>query len=418
MRRFILCLSLLLLCSTVCYARNCLTDGFLPPNSLRIPPEFLANGIDEQRFNSVLDKIERYARPRVSDKGGSLYVERLWSDARVNAMADRQGTRWIVTFFGGLARHPLLTEDGFALVACHEIGHHLGGAPKVRGQWAANEGQSDYYATLKCLRDIFLFDNNIDVVSKLDVPAKVAQACERQFSNANNTALCKRTAMAGLSTAKVGRDVLGGGPALSFDTPDPSVVEATNDDHPIPQCRLDTYFSGSVCAVPTTSDVSESDPAIGTCSEEQGFTVGNRPHCWYKPGAITPPNPPNPPDPPMPVPSIAKPLLVAGFRDYVLRNPYLNVPIAYDVSEFRNAGGVYLEFLQPGREFLQPNGTVPDPYRISWLTRRGSAGVLNLLPISALPGWGAYSMRVIPLDQSGMNPVGRFSDSSHLILMP
>jgi len=51
----------------------------------------------------------------------------------VNAYAsvDKQGQQFI-HMFGGLARHPLMTEDAFLLVACHEFGHHYGGAAAGR----------------------------------------------------------------------------------------------------------------------------------------------------------------------------------------------------------------------------------------------------------------------------------------------
>ena len=86
--------------------------------------------------------------------------------------------------FGGLARHKLVTPDGFALVACHEMGHHLGGAPR-RGGWASNEGQSDYYATTKCARRIWAEDNNAaimqDRISKgLEISEKAQQECDRE----------------------------------------------------------------------------------------------------------------------------------------------------------------------------------------------------------------------------------------------
>jgi Zn-dependent protease with chaperone function len=53
--------------------------------------------------------------------------------------------------FGGLARDPLVTKDGFSAVICHEIGHHIAGAPRKGFSWASNEGQADYFATTKCL---------------------------------------------------------------------------------------------------------------------------------------------------------------------------------------------------------------------------------------------------------------------------
>ena len=69
----------------------------------------------------------------------------------VNANASQRGRTWIVNMYGGLARRPEITPDGFAMVLCHELGHHMGGFPFVSG-WAANEGQSDLFATLSCGR--------------------------------------------------------------------------------------------------------------------------------------------------------------------------------------------------------------------------------------------------------------------------
>ena len=78
---------------------------------------------------------------------------------------------------------------------------------------------------------------------------------------------------------------LGGEPASHFDTPDQNVVSATNDEHPAAQCRLDTYFQGSLCSKAYTIDMSMTDPAVGGCVASQGYTSGMRPQCWYKPAA-------------------------------------------------------------------------------------------------------------------------------------
>lgn len=96
---------------------------------------------------------------------------RLW-----NASAQRMGSTWVVNMYGGLARHNEITIDGFALVLCHEIGHHLGGAPKYGGfnTWGTNEGGSDYFATLKCLRRIFQNDDNTKAIENMTIDLKSA----------------------------------------------------------------------------------------------------------------------------------------------------------------------------------------------------------------------------------------------------
>lgn len=255
-----------------------LCDGFLPENDLKIPEgDVNALGISEAEFHAVLDRVEAVYRPIVAAKGGNLVVERKWPDATVNAYAFQRGKNFHIAMFGGLARHQTVTADGFALVACHEIGHHIGGFPKK--SWATNEGGADYYANLKCLRRVF----EGAAAAEADPVAKAA--CARVFSQPGDFAgrsLCERNAMAGLSIAQLFTALRPNTPAPKFDTPDPNVVSRTNDNHPAAQCRLDTYYSGSLCAAPLAEDVSNSSPAAGSCTAKQGYIVGLRPACWYK----------------------------------------------------------------------------------------------------------------------------------------
>ena len=229
--------------------------------------------------------------------GGNLKVVRKWSDGTVNAYAQQQGNTWMVSMFGGLARHSTVTEDGFALVVCHEIGHHIGGAPKKGGSagggwwggssggtsWASNEGQSDYFATLKCLRKVFLNDDNAGIIAKMNVPSFVTDKCQKSTrGNKDDAAICVRAAMAGKSVSDL-FSALSKTPETKFDKPDSKVVSSTNDSHPAAQCRLDTYFQGALCEVGMNEPVSQSDEVKGTCHGSLGHTSGLRPLCWFKP---------------------------------------------------------------------------------------------------------------------------------------
>lgn len=388
------------------FAEDCLHEGFLPTNDLNIPvTTFLSNGMTEEKFNAILSKAENFYSPIVSSKGGKLVINRRWSDGTVNALAERQGNNWIVTMYGGLSRHNTITEDGFALIVCHELGHHLGGAPKYQGQWAANEGQSDYFATLKCLRNLFANDNNVEIVKGMQVDQTAVAKCESQFSDENSLALCTRNSMAGLSAANLSAS-LGDTAQPDFATPDPSVVSRTVDTHPKAQCRLDTYFGGSICEVSASTDVGDTDPTVGTCSTEKGQTIGVRPQCWYKPGSGGGAG------------GIAKQPTVAGQITVVSHNPYQTIPVDYDVSEFQDAGGAYLEFSAPNQEFSEPNGTKPDPFASKGGGQPGVRGRFFVIPIRHLPGWGEYSFRIIALDVTGNYAVGKFSNSSKLVLTP
>ncbi len=262
--------------------------GFAPENNLRISQwDKATNGMTEERFLSIIGRVSDLYAPIVKSKGGTLKMNNNWSDDTVNAYAQRTGTTWQVSMFGGLARHPLITDDGFMGVVCHELGHHLGGAPKKggwSGAWASNEGQADYFATLKCLRRVLENDDNIAIVSKMKVDADAVTKCESIYKSANEIALCQRTAMAGKSLAMLLGD-LGGNSKVNFNTPDKSVVKETNDAHPAAQCRLDTYFSGSLCDKAILDEVDNKDPIKGTCVKSDGHVEGVRPLCWYKPTA-------------------------------------------------------------------------------------------------------------------------------------
>jgi len=71
-------------------------------------------------------------------------------------------------------------------------------------------------------------------------------------------------------------------PEPKFETPDQSVVRTTSNSHPIPQCRLDTYFQGALCEASYLEDVSSKDEVKGTCHQSLGHTLGLRPACWFK----------------------------------------------------------------------------------------------------------------------------------------
>lgn len=259
-----------------------------PKNNVRIyPTSKNANGMTEEKFLAISKRVYDSYAPIIEAKGASLEIVNLWNDPSVDGYADRVGNRWQVVMYGGLARYYYTTADAVMLVACHEIGHHLGGIPMYpNGDWASNEGQSDYFAALKCMKRILEKDDNVAIIANMTIDEPAARQCEMVFKNANEAALCQRIAMAGKSIAQVNAD-LAGYPYpsdLHFDTPDPLVVGRTNNKHPLAQCRMDTFFSGALCDRPFTEDVSETSPIPGTCIKKDGYKVGTRPLCWYKPG--------------------------------------------------------------------------------------------------------------------------------------
>lgn len=177
--------------------------------------------------------------------GKKLTIDFNWSAGNVNAYAglDLEDNPFIKVT-AGMAGHRYLTNDGLALILCHEIGHFLGGDPKkLRGNsgkrsWSSAEGQADFYATSDCLSKI-LFSNkalNTDDEVSQDVMNQVREICK--------TSICERLALASYSVAKVYADVKRYRYELSLVKPSYYEVYRTNLAHPDPQCRLDTLVAG------------------------------------------------------------------------------------------------------------------------------------------------------------------------------
>ena len=206
-------------------------------------------------------------------------------------------------FFGGLARHDAVTADGFMGVICHEIGHHLGGYPH-RTSWASNEGQSDYYATTKCLKAVWKGQESSKVLQKMYDNIEVLEAlesvdlssfhyaverCKESFQSKGKArvALCARSAMGGLSLARLFAS--GGGVLPSIEKKSSHKVARTYHAHPEAQCRFDTYFAGSLCRKEFKGEVGQVDKRDGFChrnEEKAEYREHARPRCWYKPSGF------------------------------------------------------------------------------------------------------------------------------------
>lgn len=263
-------------------------SGFLPENNLSIAVgDKMAGDMTEARFLEIVGRVEAVYSPIIKkDFGATLYMNNDWKSTTVNASAQQYGTTWQVNMYGGLARHKLATDDGFMMVVCHELGHHIGGAPRYdrNTDWASNEGQADYFAGLKCMRRVLQNDDNIAIVAGMSIDAEATAQCQSVYKSASEVALCQRISMAGKSLGSL-LGSLGGNSKVNFNTPDKKVVTRTNDNHPQAQCRLDTYFQGSLCDKSIDENVSMEEAIAGTCIKKDGYTKGVRPLCWYKPGS-------------------------------------------------------------------------------------------------------------------------------------
>ena len=288
-------------------AKDCFTDlDMRIPVFTDLKSDEERTGITEEEFMTILRETEAIYTPVFEAKGKTFRVNKLWTNDQVNASAQQSGSTWIINMYGGLARHEHATVDSFRAVVCHEIGHHLGGAPKKAGwfgTWASNEGQSDYFATFKCMKKMILEGQasgmaiasaDLSIYEEAEV-AVADEKCSERFSVVEpgegeeegeglDTAYtaCKRATLAGLSLGRLlgSRDP---DKIISLSTPNETVVTRTNDNHPEAQCRADTYMAGSLCNLDFNSELSDSDPDQGTCNRTEGYEYGLRPLCWFKP---------------------------------------------------------------------------------------------------------------------------------------
>lgn len=272
-------------------------ESFLPPNDLHLQDRVTVTAnFGEAEFNAAIDRVAAYYAPIVTAHGGNLKMMKLWTNSTVNAEADRTGNDWLVKMYGGLARREEVTLDGFAVVVCHELGHHLGGFPFYRGDWAGSEGQADYFATQSCVKNLWGKDYEENARHRATVDPLAKEKCDAASTDTGVQNLCYRVADAGLSLARL-LAALGSDTPPSFGTPDTSVVSRTRETHPRGQCRLDTYFQGVLCGARFDDGVipgfghaqgqeslgAETEAATYSCTARDGYAVGLRPRCWFKP---------------------------------------------------------------------------------------------------------------------------------------
>lgn len=271
-------------------------------NKFQVFSERDAN-MTQEEFDGVIEKARQVYTPIVQAQGGRLIINGRWTDDTLNANASQFFGQWNVNMYGGLARHPEMSLDGFAMVLCHELGHHLAGFTfreggfSFGGVWAANEGQSDYFAAHSCARELWANELAENASHRPTVLPLVQQSCDSAWSTTEDQNLCYRVNAAGESLARVLSALKEDPVRPAFDTPDQNKVNATDHSHPEAQCRLDTTYAASLCTetfdmtvIPgkTKNDPfgaeAEREASQYSCMEISNYTEGLRPRCWFKPG--------------------------------------------------------------------------------------------------------------------------------------
>ncbi len=248
------------------------------------------NDVDRGSFDDIIATIfGLYAEP-ISQRDRELIINKRWDSEEENA------TSWLTESFdqekgrvrrileielsGGLARHPMLNRDAYALVVCHEVGHHIGGAPFALGYSA--EGQADYFAATKCMKR-YLRAAGYEQHYTAPLPPRLEAACAASYPATDEQAICRRTILAGLILSRWFAHTREAAPTRLIghdpDRPQSTLVHG----YPSPQCRLDTFVAGALCNIDERSGFSEDDPSPGACTQAAGYADGARPRCWFNP---------------------------------------------------------------------------------------------------------------------------------------
>ncbi len=291
---FTLCLLFL---SSISMAKFLPDDEILVGALLNVGP----SNTDEAGLQKMVTQLQEAYAPIVKTHGGRLNIKGSWRDEKLNAAASQLFGSWNVVISGGLVRRPELTTDGAMLILCHEMGHHLGGfafggGSPIGGNWASNEGQSDYFATQSCARKIWAPELERNEQSYQSSSLEIRSQCAKVWEDQASQNLCARVLQASESVALTMAALRKDPTAPTFSTPDLSVVEQTYSGHPATQCRLDTSLQGALCTaafdenfIPgkkakggRSSEAAELESANFSCTKTSNYNIGLRPACWFK----------------------------------------------------------------------------------------------------------------------------------------
>lgn len=260
--------------------------AIIPSENIKYPVhnKELFKQLTENDLNEISDRlIKVYADFVKKNYNTKIVINKNWADDQISAYATRPvDGEFHITVSGGIVRAKGMTKDSLALVLCHELGHHLGGAPRTAlyNGWPSAEGQSDYFATAKCLKKYYLELKNEEVDITSNIPEKIIQDCNSSYPNFVDMKICVRSMLASLDFANFLNNLPSTKVPVKLETPDTKVVKGNNiNDYPRPQCRFDTLYSGALCTISPEIKTSVEDAGTGYCMDST--RAGTRPKCWF-----------------------------------------------------------------------------------------------------------------------------------------
>jgi hypothetical protein len=208
---------------------------------LGIPSIALADArLTEARFDQLIADFQSRVGALLATQGQTLEVQSFWSQevpapeqgGGGGATAYRDGPHNVVLIAGGLARNPIMSDDGISAALCHELGH---------AQVGVEEQKADEYAARICLPA--LWKGSLGVIFDPPIPQLVGDQCDRAHPDSAGRVICRRVTSAGLCVAdfRYWYWTHSNPNGYPYTRPDFSRAAASSLD--IGQCSLDIYRS-------------------------------------------------------------------------------------------------------------------------------------------------------------------------------
>lgn len=92
----------------------------------------------------------------------NVLLDAQWESPYFGAGIAYYDNYFYMRIFGGTTRIEGMSLDAYAALACHELGHIIGGVPyqTIPGaEWSSSEGQADFFAASVCLPKYFREQN-------------------------------------------------------------------------------------------------------------------------------------------------------------------------------------------------------------------------------------------------------------------
>lgn len=178
--------------------------------------------------------------------------------------------------------YPNLSEDGYAHILCHELGHIMGETPEdiqQKTKVLSPEAESDYFSSAVCLKKLF---REYTVTEFKVIDPIVKTKCQLSYQLISEQLLCERVAMSGVEFFTEFHHSLKRIRAISGNDKFYAIPDLSKEDtnfytfYPSLQCRAETVANGAYCS--TSEALWDNQELDWHCQK----SLGKRPSCWYK----------------------------------------------------------------------------------------------------------------------------------------